>query len=286
MKNQYLTEKYLKSFIRLSLEEDLGDGDHSTLATIPSEMEGSAKMIAKANGIIAGIEMAKMIFAEVDPAMKVHTKVSDGDSVTPGDLILTLEGKVQSILSTERFLLNVMQRMSGIATYTNSLVKLVEGTGTRILDTRKTTPYLRAIEKWAVAIGGGKNHRFGLFDMVMLKDNHIDYSGGITKAVNATRSYLNEIGKHLRIEVETRDLDEVKEALECGADVIMLDNMNPEMMKEAVSIIGDKAETEASGGITEESIKRVAETGVNYISIGALTHSVKSLDISLKAEIN
>ncbi|HBH25201.1 MAG TPA: carboxylating nicotinate-nucleotide diphosphorylase [Cytophagales bacterium] len=268
------------------MEEDLGDGDHSTVATIPKEMTGIARLIAKEPGTIAGIEMAQLIFDKVDCSMKVVKKVEDGAEVQAGDLIMELKGKVRSILSTERFLLNVMQRMSGIATRTHKLVAMLEGTETRILDTRKTTPFLRPIEKWAVAIGGGSNHRFGLFDMVMLKDNHIDYSGGIANAVAKTRQYLAEQNKKLRIEVETRTLTEVRAALESKADVIMLDNMDTATMKEAVEIIGSRAETEASGGVTEENLREVAECGVDFISIGALTHSVKSLDISLKAEIN
>ena len=225
-----------------------------------------------------------MIFKEVDPNLKVEVLLQDGANVKVGDVALTVSGKAQSILTSERLVLNCMQRMSGIATYTNRLVKMLEGTNTRLLDTRKTTPNFRICEKWAVLIGGGQNHRYGLYDMVMLKDNHIDYAGGIEKAVKATHEYLQRQGKDLKIEVETRNLDEVKQAIEVGGiHRIMLDNMTPAQMKEAVDLIGGRYETEASGGITDETLREVAETGVDFISVGALTHSIKSLDLSLKA---
>lgn len=284
MKLDYLTSDALEGFIASALKEDIGQGDHSTLAAIPSSVKSKAQLIIKGEGIIAGVEMAVKILNTVDPDLIIQLNVNDGDLVKYGDIGFTVEGKAQSILSAERLVLNCMQRMSGIATYTNSLTKLIEGTKAKLLDTRKTTPNFRIMEKWAVHIGGGYNHRFGLYDMIMLKDNHIDYAGGIDKAVQATREYLNSKGLNLRIEVETRNLTEVKEALaQKGIDVIMLDNMTPDEMKEAIKIIDGQCETEASGGITEATIREVAETGVDYISVGALTHSINSMDISLKA---
>ena len=286
MKPNYLTENAIAHFINLALQEDVQDGDHSTLAAVPADAKQKAQLIIKGEGIIAGIEMAEKIFSQVDETLKVDLLVRDGDAVKFGNIGLYVSGNAQSILTAERLVLNCMQRMSGIATYTNEIVKLLEGTKTKVLDTRKTTPNFRLMEKWAVYIGGGKNHRYGLFDMIMLKDNHVDYAGSITKAVNATVAYLAKTGKKLRIEVETRNLEEVKEALAVGnVDVIMLDNMNYDMMKEAVAIIGDQCQTEASGGITLETIKPVAECGVDFISVGALTHSIKSMDISLKAVV-
>ena len=279
----YLTDDTIRQFIENAFHEDVGDGDHSTLASIPKTATKSAKVLFKDKGIAAGMEMAKFIFNQFDPRVKLDFKINDGDEVKYGDLGIAIHGPAQSILTCERLVLNCMQRMSGIATYTNKLSELVSGTKAKLLDTRKTTPNFRIAEKWAVAIGGGTNHRYGLYDMVMLKDNHIDFAGGITKAVASTKKYLREIGKKLRIEVETRNLNEVREALEAEVDVIMLDNMDINTMKEAVRIIGDLCETEASGGITEETIRSVAECGVDFISVGALTHSIKSLDISLKA---
>ena len=284
MKPFYLTPQALTEFIKSALREDVGDGDHSSLASIPAEAQNQARLLVKGNGILAGVELAEMIFKEVDPNLKVEVLLQDGANVKVGDVALTVSGKAQSILTSERLVLNCMQRMSGIATYTNRLVKMLEGTNTRLLDTRKTTPTFRICEKWAVLIGGGQNHRYGLYDMVMLKDNHIDYAGGIEKAVKATHEYLQRQGKDLKIEVETRNLDEVKQAIEVGGiHRIMLDNMTPETMTEAVKMIGGRYETEASGGITEQTIREVAETGVDFISVGALTHSIKSLDLSLKA---
>ncbi|WP_460925881.1 carboxylating nicotinate-nucleotide diphosphorylase [Pontibacter brevis] len=284
MRPTYLTEENIREFIARALAEDIGDGDHSSLAAIPADAQNQARLLIKGDGILAGVELATIIFNAVDPGLQVEVLLQDGAKVKYGDIGLTVKGKAQSILTAERLVLNCMQRMSGIATYTNSLLQLIEGTGARLLDTRKTTPNFRMMEKWAVVIGGGHNHRFGLYDMVMLKDNHVDYAGGIREAITATHRYLQEKGKDLKIEVETRNLQEVKEALETGGiHRIMLDNMKPETMREAVNMIGGRYEVEASGGITETTIRAVAETGVDYISVGALTHSMKSLDISLKA---
>lgn len=286
MKNYpfYITEESLNFFITNALAEDIGEGDHSTLASVPADAQNQAKLIVKADGILAGVEMALRVFAAVDKNLKVEVLLQDGAAVKYGDIAFVVRGKAQSILSAERLVLNCMQRMSGIATYTNRLTQLIDGTSAKLLDTRKTTPNFRIAEKWAVLIGGGCNHRFGLFDMVMLKDNHIDYAGGITQAVKATQSYLEKLGKLLAIEVETRNLEEVKEALQVGGVArIMLDNMSPELMAQAVQIIDHQCETEASGGITEQTIRTVAQTGVDFISVGALTHSAGSLDMSLKA---
>ncbi len=284
MAYQYLTQQAIHQFIHSALKEDIQDGDHSSLASIPSDKLSTAQLIIKGHGILAGVEMAQHIFKVVDENLKVEVFKKDGDLVKYGDIGLKVSGSAISILSAERLVLNCMQRMSGIATYTHQLSQMINHTKAKLLDTRKTTPNFRIAEKWAVAIGGGKNHRYGLFDMIMLKDNHNDFAGGITQAVKATKKYLSEKSLHLKIEVETRNLEEVKEALNVeGVDVIMLDNMTTDMMKKAVSIIGGKCETEASGGITEQTIATIAETGVDYISVGALTHSYKSLDISLKA---
>ena len=284
VKPTYLTEQSISGFIARALAEDVGDGDHSSLAAIPAEAQNQARLLIKGDGILAGVELATYIFRAVDPNLQVAVLLQDGSPVKYGDIGLTVKGRAQSILTAERLVLNCMQRMSGIATYTHSLVHLIAGTGAKLLDTRKTTPNFRMMEKWAVVIGGGHNHRFGLYDMVMLKDNHVDYAGGIREAITATQRYLREKGKNLQIEVETRTLEEVKEALETGGiQRIMLDNMAPAMMREAVQLIGGRYETEASGGITAETIRAVAETGVDYISVGALTHSSTSLDISLKA---
>ena len=283
MIGEYITKEYLDLFILQALGEDLGDGDHSTLATIGEAQEGAARLIFKEEGVVVGIALAKEIYRRFDPSLELDVQVADGQHVKKGDIGFVVRGKVRSILSTERIVLNCLQRLSGVATYTHKLVEMVEGTGTKILDTRKTTPGWRPLEKWAVKMGGGVNHRFGLFDMIMLKDNHIDYAGGITPAVQSARSYLKSTNRDLKIEVETRNLDEVREALDAGADIIMFDNMTPENMKEAVKLVGGKVPTEASGGITEDTLRGYAETGVDFISIGALTHSIKSLDISLKA---
>lgn len=286
MKPYYVTTRYINSFIEQAVAEDIGEGDHSSLSTIPSDLQGLACLKIKQDGIIAGLELAQEIFNKIDPKLELSQYKEDGDQVNTGDIAFEIKGPVRSILGAERLVLNCMQRMSGIATYTKHLCKLIEGTNAEILDTRKTTPNLRPLEKWAVTIGGGTNHRFALYDMIMLKDNHIDYSGGISNALNSAKAYLRQTGKPIKIEIETRTLKEVKEVINTGgADVIMLDNMDSATMKEAVVLIGGKIKTEASGGITEENIIEMAQTGVDYISIGALTHSVKSLDMSLKAEI-
>jgi nicotinate-nucleotide pyrophosphorylase (carboxylating) len=270
-------------FIKRSLQEDVGSGDHSSLASIPLGKQGKARLIFKEDGIVGGIELAIQIFKIVDHALKIEVFKKDGDVVKYGDIGLHVFGSVHSILVSERLVLNCMQRLSGIATITNKIVKKIEGTNTKLLDTRKTTPGLRMFEKWAVTVGGGYNHRFGLYDMIMLKDNHVDYAGGITKAVESTVDYLSKNNLKLAIEVETRNLEEVREALALKAiDRIMFDNFSPELMKDAVKLVNHKKETEASGGITIENVRNYAETGVDFISVGALTHSVKSLDISLK----
>ncbi|MCG8473946.1 MAG: carboxylating nicotinate-nucleotide diphosphorylase [Cytophagales bacterium] len=284
MELKYLTQEALDGCIRSAIREDVGDGDHSSLASIPDGTQSRAQLIIKGEGIIAGLKAAERVFHLVDPTLKVNMKLKDGDRVKFGEIGFTVEGNAQSILTSERLALNILQRMSGIATYSAYLMSLIDGTKTRLLDTRKTTPNIRVLEKWAVAIGGATNHRFGLYDMVMLKDNHIDFAGGIPQAIEATKRYLKEKGKELRIEVETRSLEEVKTVCEVGGiDVIMLDNMSPDQIREALAIIDGRFETEASGGITEETIRSYAETGVDYISVGALTHSVNSMDISLKA---
>lgn len=276
--------RLLSDFIRNALNEDIGDGDHSSLACIPDHVIGKAHLLVKDSGILAGVEMAQEIFKSVSPEFKIQTFIPDGTPVKQGDIAFIIEGKVQDILKTERLVLNCMQRMSGIATYTNQLVKLIEGTNCKLLDTRKTTPGIRFMEKWAVKIGGGHNHRFGLFDMIMLKDNHIDYAGGITPAINAVAVYLKEKNKDLKIEVEARSLNEVNEILETGKiNRIMLDNFTIPELEEAVKIIDKRYETEASGGITEINISDYAKTGVDYISVGAITHNFRSLDMSLKA---
>ncbi len=279
----YLTEAAIAQFIRSALAEDVGKGDPSTLATVPFDKIAKAKLLVKEDGILAGVELAEMIFHYADPSLKLEVFKKDGDAVVRGDIAFEVSGKARGILTTERLVLNCMQRMSGIATKTLQLSKLIAGTATQLMDTRKTTPNFRLMEKWAVAIGGGKNHRFALYDMIMLKDNHIDVTGGITQAVARALNYLKENNQSLLIEVETRNLREVKEALDTGAvDVIMLDNMTLDLMREAVQLIDGKCKTEASGGITEATLRSVAQCGVDYISIGALTHSVKSLDLSLK----
>lgn len=285
MRPDYITEESLNDFIDRALSEDIRDGDHSSLASIPANARNTAYLLMKASGIIAGMELAEIIFKKLDPTMDIISSVADGTSVKEGDVILKVHGNSRAILSAERLVLNCMQRMSGVATQTHYLSSLISGTGTRLLDTRKTTPNFRMMEKWAVVIGGGVNHRYGLFDMIMLKDNHVDFAGGINKAVTATVDYLIKTGKDLKIEVETRNLEEVQQALETEkVDRIMLDNMSPEEMTRAVTLIAGRSETEASGGITESTIQAAAASGVDYISVGALTHSVKSLDISLKAQ--
>jgi nicotinate-nucleotide pyrophosphorylase (carboxylating) len=279
----YVTEEAINHFIKAALTEDIGEGDHSSLGAVPANMSNRAQLLVKTDGIIAGLEIAEKIFLQFDPQLKLRVFKNEGDEIKKGDVAFIVEGSARSILSTERLVLNCMQRMSGIATYTNQLSKLIEGTKARLMDTRKTTPNFRLMEKWAVFIGGGKNHRYALYDMVMLKDNHIDMAGGIRPAIENTKAYLQNNKKDLRIEVETRTLKEVGEVLATGGiDVIMLDNMSIAEMTKAVMLINKKYKTEASGGITESTLRQVAETGVDYISVGALTHSVKSLDLSLK----
>ena len=267
-----------------ALKEDIGDGDHTSDACIPQFSKGKAKLLVKENGVIAGVELAQRIFSKFDENLEVKVLIVDGTSVSVGDVILTVEGSSRSILKTERLVLNFMQRMSGIATKTANLNKLIEGTQAKLLDTRKTTPLLRELEKMAVKIGGGVNHRFGLYDMVMIKDNHIDLAGGIEQAITRTKKHLASIGKNLKIEIEVRDFDELEQVLNVGGfHRIMLDNFHPEDEKRAMELIAGRYETEASGGITEETIRAHALSGVDYISVGALTHNIKSLDLSLKA---
>jgi nicotinate-nucleotide pyrophosphorylase (carboxylating) len=274
----------LEAFIRNALSEDIGSGDHSSLACIPAEATRRARLLVKEDGVLAGVNLALEVFRIHDTRLKTTLYMADGATIRQGDVAFEVEGPAQSILAVERLTLNIMQRMSGIATTTRRVVDLVEGTGVRILDTRKTTPGLRYLEKMAVRIGGGVNHRFGLYDMIMLKDNHIDYAGGIPQAMGRVRNYMNAHGLRLPVEVEARNMDEVTLILkEEGVTRIMLDNFDPPQLKEAVAFINRQMETEASGGITPETVRAYAETGVDYISMGALTHSVKSLDLSLKA---
>lgn len=272
------------NYFDLWLKEDVGSGDHSSLASIPLGTNGSSQLILKEDGVIAGLELAQALFAHVDEQVIFTPKMKDGEFLKKGTILATAQGPVHSLLVVERLMLNLMQRLSGVATQTHDLVQLVGHTGVTLLDTRKTTPGLRLLEKWAVTMGGGANHRIGLFDMIMLKDNHVDSAGGITTAVKNTREYLRKNSLDLKIEVETRSLDEVREAIDNKVDRIMFDNFSPDTCKEAVAIVSGRAETEASGGITVDTLKDYAETGVNYISIGALTHSVKALDISFKTK--
>lgn len=270
--------------IKLWFAEDIGDGDHTTLSCIPAEARGKSQLIIKEDGVLAGVEVAKRIFHAFDPDLKMEQLLHDGDRVKKGDVAFVVEGRVQSLLQTERLMLNVMQRMSGIATRTAEYVKRLEGTHTRVLDTRKTTPGLRLLEKEAVKIGGGCNHRIGLYDMILLKDNHVDFAGGIDKAITRAKEYCRAKGKDLKIEIEVRNFDEIRQVLAVGGvDRIMLDNFTPEATRQAVLLIGGRYETESSGGITFDTLRDYAECGVDYISVGALTHSVKSLDMSFKA---
>ena len=280
----YLTPEALTAFIRAALAEDVGDGDHSSLAAIPADAHNRAHLLVKGEGILAGVALAPLIFREVDERLRMNVLLEDGTRVKHGDIAFIVEGPARGILTAERLVLNCMQRMSGIATYTAHLGTLLAGTQARLLDTRKTTPNFRLCEKWAVLIGGGVNHRYGLFDMIMLKDNHVDYAGGIAQAIAATHAYLKETGRQLPIEIETRTLDEVEQVLAAGGvQRIMLDNMNPTLLREAVALIKGRFETEASGGITERTLAEVARTGVDFISVGALTHSADNMDLSLKA---
>ena len=277
-------EQEVQLIIANAIREDVGDGDHSSLACIPKNTQGKAKLLVKDEGILAGVEFAKKVCAFVDPNLEIEVLIEDGSPIKYGDIAFYITGSSLSILKAERLILNAMQRMSAIATKTKKYVDLLEGTGTKILDTRKTTPGFRALEKWAVKIGGGENHRFALYDMVMLKDNHIDFAGGITKAIEQTKQYLKESNKDLKIIVEARDLDEIKEILKTdGVYRILIDNFNYEDTKTAVELIGDQCLTESSGGINEETLREYALCGVDYISSGALTHSVYNLDLSLKA---
>ncbi len=274
----------IEEIIKNSLNEDIGDGDHSSLACIPATAIGKVKLLIKEDGILAGIEIARKVFSAVDNSIKVDILLNDGAEVRKGDIAFFAEGKEISLLTAERTVLNFMQRMSGIATYTRKAVKLLDGLDTKILDTRKTTPNFRIIEKEAVRIGGGQNHRMGLYDMIMLKDNHVDFAGGIRKAIESTHLYLKQNNKDLKIEIETRNMNEVKEVLSVGSiDRIMLDNFEIPALKEAVRLIDHKYETEASGGINLNNIRSYADCGVDFISLGALTHQIKSLDMSLKA---
>ncbi|GAB2619540.1 carboxylating nicotinate-nucleotide diphosphorylase [Belliella aquatica] len=280
----YLTDSSIQKFIENALLEDVGPGDYSSLSSIPAHQQGHAQLLIKEDGVIAGLELAEMIFKQFDPTLEVERISKDGDLVKTGDIGLRVKGNAISILTTERLVLNCMQRMSGIATKTHQLNKLISHTKAKLMDTRKTTPNFRMMEKWAVVLGGGINHRFALYDMVMLKDNHVDFAGGIEKAILATKSYLQANQLNLKIEVETRNLEEVAEVLRVGGiDYIMLDNMDYPTMRKAVEMVNGQFPLEASGGITEDTLKDVAECGVDFISVGALTHQVKSMDISLKA---
>lgn len=274
----------IQSIIQTALNEDIGDGDHSSLACIPAEATGVAKLLVKDSGILAGVDLARLICEAYDPELVFEELLHDGTVVSPGQIAFYIRGKAQSILAVERTLLNFMQRMSGIATITHELVSLLEGTTTRLLDTRKTTPGIRYMEKWAVRIGGGVNHRFALYDMILLKDNHVDFAGGIQAAIERTQAYLKATNRDLKVEIEVRNLDELEQVLAIGkVDRIMLDNFTPDLLREAIQRIAGRFETEASGGITRETLRSFAETGVDFISVGALTHSFKSLDLSLKA---
>ena len=274
----------LDELIKLWFAEDIGDGDHTTLSCIPADAMGKSQLIIKENGVLAGVEVAKRVFQTFDPTLEMTQFLHDGDSVRVGDIVFVVEGRIQSLLQTERLMLNIMQRMSGVATRTAQYVKMLEGTKTRVLDTRKTTPGLRLLEKEAVKLGGGCNHRIGLYDMILLKDNHVDFAGGIDKAINRAKDYCKTKGKKLKIEIEVRNFDEIRQVMSVGGvDRIMLDNFSPADTKKAVELIGGKYETESSGGITFDTLREYAECGVDFISVGALTHSVKSLDMSFKA---
>jgi len=279
-----IEQQVIQHIVSNALAEDIGDGDHSSLACIPANAMGDARLIVKDTGVLAGVRLAKIVCATVDDSLLFEELIPDGSSVEPGQIAFTLHGSARSILAAERTLLNFMQRMSGIATLTAELVGLLKGTKTQLLDTRKTTPGIRYMEKWAVRIGGGVNHRFALYDMIMLKDNHVDFSGGIAQAIQRTQDYLKANNRSLKVEIEVRNLDELDQVLAIGqVDRIMLDNFSPALLKEAITRIDGRYETEASGGIVKETLRTYAETGVDFISVGALTHSYKSLDLSLKA---
>ena len=276
-------DELIDDLLTLAFAEDVGDGDHTTLSTIPAEEKGRQQLIVKEEGILAGVDIARKVFEKFDPSLKMTVMIEDGARVKPGDIAFVVEGSVRSLLQTERVMLNIMQRMSGIATTTARYQKELEGLKTKVLDTRKTTPGMRLLEKEAVKIGGGENHRIGLFDMILIKDNHVDFAGGIDKAVAAAKDYCKAKGKDLKIEVEVRDTDEIKQALAAGVDRIMLDNFTPERTREAVELIDGQCEIESSGGITLDTLRQYGECGVDFISVGALTHSVKGLDMSFKA---
>ncbi len=275
-------KKLVEELIIRALDEDLGDGDHTSMATIPQKAMGKVKLLAKDRGIVAGVEVASMVFKQVDENTQVNVLITDGEKIVPGDVVMIIEGSSRSLLSAERTALNFIQRMSGIATYTNSIVSLISDLNTKLLDTRKTTPGNRIVEKMAVKYGGGTNHRFGLYDMVMIKDNHVDFAGGIQNAIDSTHNYFVETGKSLKIEIEVRNFEELNEVIaHGGVDRVMLDNFSPDNLKKALNLINSKFETEASGGITKETIRDYALTGVDFISVGALTHQINSLDLSL-----
>ncbi len=276
-------EELIDDLLTLAFAEDVGDGDHTTLSTIPADETGKQRLIVKEEGIIAGVEVAQMVFRKFDPELKMTIFIHDGEHVCPGDIAFEVEGRVQSLLQTERVMLNIMQRMSGIATTTARYQQRLEGLKTKVLDTRKTTPGMRMLEKEAVKIGGGCNHRIGLFDMILIKDNHVDFAGGIPQAVSAAKEYCKQTGRDLKIELEVRNTEEINQALEAGVDRIMLDNFTPERTREAVKLIDGRCEIESSGGITIDTLRAYGECGVDFISVGALTHSVKGLDMSFKA---
>lgn len=277
-------EELIDDLLQLAFAEDLGDGDHTTLSTIPSDAMGRSRLIIKEDGVLSGVDVALKVLHKVDPSIKVDVKIQDGSDVKKGDIVFTAEGPVRSLLIAERTMLNIMQRMSGVATMTRRYQDELKGLHTRVLDTRKTTPGMRMLEKEAVAAGGGTNHRIGLFDMILIKDNHIDFAGGIEKAISRAGEYCKENGKDLKIEVEVRSLDDIRRVMEHGGvDRIMFDNFSPELTREAVKMVDGKYETESSGGITLENLREYGETGVDFISVGALTHSVKGLDMSFKA---
>ena len=276
-------DELIDDLLTLAFAEDVGDGDHNTLSTIPADEIGKQRLIIKEPGIIAGVEIARKVFEKFDPELKMTVFIEDGAEVKPGDVAFEVEGKVQSLLQTERTMLNIMQRMSGIATTTNRYQRELHGLKTKVIDTRKTQPGMRLLDKEAVRIGGGGNHRIGLFDMILIKDNHVDFAGGINNAVSAAKAYCKEKGKDLKIEVEVRNTEEIDQALAAGVDRIMLDNFTPERTAEAVKRINGATEIESSGGITLETLRAYGETGVDFISVGALTHSVKGLDMSFKA---
>lgn len=278
-------DEFIDDLITLAFAEDIGDGDATTLSTIPADEQGCQQLIVKEEGILAGVEIARKVFDKFDPSLKMEVYINDGAHVKPGDIAFRVAGSVRSLLQTERLMLNIMQRMSGIATQTAKYQERLAGLKTKVLDTRKTTPGLRILEKEAVKIGGGANHRMGLFDMVLIKDNHVDFAGGIPQAVKAAKEWMKSNGKNLKIEVETRNTDEILQALEAGVDRIMLDNFTPEQTAEAVKLIAGRTEVESSGGITLDTLRAYGEAGVDFISVGALTHSVKGLDMSFKAAL-